>query len=112
MHLWTGARRGGERSAEPEPSKPRKQQMAGRMDGTMSLKCTWLWSLKVLSIGGFHYVFRGPQRWLSRSEHLPYNHEDLSLSPSRHIERWAVGVHVPESSVPLEADGRRVAGAS
>lgn len=83
-----------------------------RMDGTMSLKCTWLWSLKVLSIGGFHYVFRGPQRWLSRSEHLPYNHEDLSLSPSRHVERWAVGVHVPESSVPLEADGRRVAGAS
>lgn len=104
MCLWTRARRGGKRSAEQEPSKPGQQQMAGRMGDTVSLT--------VLSIGGFHQVFKGLERWLSRSEPLSHNHKDLSLSPSRHVERWAVGVCVPESSVLSEADGGRVVGAS
>jgi hypothetical protein len=58
--------------------------MAARKGGAMQCTCHGLWSSKLLSIGGFHQVFRGLERWLRRSEHLLYNHGDLSLSPSRH----------------------------
>ena len=76
----------GQRSVEQEAPKPGQQQMAGRMGDTVSLT--------VLSIGGFHQLFKGLRRWLSRSEHLSHNHKDLSLNPSRHVERWAMGVCV------------------
>lgn len=71
----------------------------------MKCTCHGLRSLKVLRIGGLHQVFRGLERLLRRSEHSLYNSEDLSLSPSRLVERWAMGVHIPESSVLLEAGG-------